>query len=151
MASSLCLGLEEHTFLTSTWSTVGCVHVLMWASCVVNVCTRKKIFYLWNKMPSDIYRMRQRTECQPKAIIMLMKPMVVDKFIVNVNHEGKCQKTMLILPLQKKPQMELAFETPGKGPIFPMMPFYLNQIWCRHTSYPKMFNRVPYWFPNWRF
>lgn len=79
-------------------------------------------------MPSDIYRMRQRTECQPKAIIMLMKPMVVDKFIVNVNHEGKCQKTMLILPLQKKPQMELAFETPGKGPVFPMMPFHLNQI-----------------------
>lgn len=79
-----------------------------------------------------------------KAIIMLMKPMVVDKFLVNVSHEGKCQKAMLILPLQKKPQMELAFETAGIGPIFPMMLFLLNQISCRHISYPKMFNQVPY-------
>lgn len=79
-------------------------------------------------MPSDIYRMRQRTECQPKAIIMLMKPMVVEKFLVNVSREEKCQKTMLILPLPKKPQMDLAFETAGKGPIFPMMRFHLNRI-----------------------
>lgn len=51
---------------------------------------------------SDLYRIRQRKECQPNAIIMLMKLIAGEKGLVNVNHEEKCRKKKLMSPYRRR-------------------------------------------------
>ena len=74
-----------------------------------------KWFYLWDKMLSDFYGITEREDCQPKAIIMLMKPMAGDKFLANVNHEEKCQEKPVMSPYRRSLRWNLHLKELAKG------------------------------------
>lgn len=88
-----------HSLGISSIQSSVCSHVPVGVQCVE--CVYEKEFYLWNKMLSDLYRIRQREECQPKAIIMLMKPIAGEKFLANATHEEKCQQKTLMSPYKR--------------------------------------------------
>lgn len=65
-------------------------------------------------MPSDFHRIREREDCQPKAIIILIKPMAGEKILANVNQE-KCQKTTLVAPYRRSLRWNLHLKQLAKG------------------------------------
>lgn len=79
------------------------------------MCVGEAEFYLWDKMPSDFHRIMEREDCQPKAIIILIKPMAGEKILANVNHEEKCQKTTLMASYIRSLRWNLHLKQLAKG------------------------------------
>lgn len=123
--------LEEHILgVRSIYSRLCSCGLLVWWVCV---CETQ--FYLRNKMPSDLYRITEREDCQPKAIIMLMKPMAGEKFLANVNHEEKCQEKPVTSPYRRNLRWNLHLKQLAKGRfLYNNVLFKPDPLWAYRVS-----------------